>query len=141
MRRLLSAAAVLLLAACSGDPAGSGTTDVMVRTDRSEYDRGAIGEVPVTFTVANHTSGPISLLWCGSGAIAELQLLNDGEWMTTSPPFCPSIYSPVEVAPGASAGGVVFAPGPAGTYRLRVQYGAPGFQAARYGVSPIFRVR
>jgi hypothetical protein len=140
MRRLLSAAALLLLAACSGEMTSSATTGVAVQLDRAEYDRGATGEAPVRFTVTNHTSGTVSLQWCG-GVGAEMQLLSDGRWLTTLAASCLAVYEPVTLAPGQSADGTVFAPGPAGTYRLRVTYGAPGPAMAREALSPSFQLR
>jgi hypothetical protein len=137
MKRLLAAAA-LLLAACSGDPILTGTQDVTVQPDRAVYDRGNDGSVQVRFMVANYTAEVISIPTCG-GPLAELQRW-DGRWRTELPAVCIAIYGPLELASGATVEGVTLVAGP-GTYRLRLSYGAPGYQVVRHGVSPSFRVR
>lgn len=140
MRRLLSLAAAILLAACSGSSAASATRDVRVQPGRAEYDRGNIGVARVGFTVANHTADRISVQQCGGGVTAELQRLEGGAWRTESGDACLAVYAPLGVAPGATAEGDLSVAGP-GTYRLRVTYGAPGYQVVRHGVSPSFGVR
>ncbi|HEX8906089.1 MAG TPA: hypothetical protein VF771_14675, partial [Longimicrobiaceae bacterium] len=113
---------------------------VVVQTDRDVYVSGGVAEI--RFTITNRTADAVSIYQSGCGGpLAELQRRHDGAWETVLRPDCPGFFPPLQLAPGASVEGGVAPPPSSGTYRLRVPYGAPGFQVVRDGLSPSFIVR
>jgi hypothetical protein len=135
MKRLLCA--VVLLAACS-DPTGS--TGVRVRAESETIPAFRSDEVvTVRYTVTNATFTTIELSPCGERLTADVQRLEDGEWVTVGGMVCPlALLPPVELAPGESRTDSVQVTG-FGTWRVHIRYARGGDATA--AVSPSFQTR
>ncbi|SOD04104.1 hypothetical protein SAMN05216486_1247 [bacterium JGI 053] len=119
MRAVLSAAAALLLAACS-DASGP-ASGLRVETSKSVYPLPGTPTVTVPYSVRNTGSTPVGLANCGDGVAAELQRRSGGTWVTAAPIECPAfaVYAPIVLAPGEAAFGETEVT-VAGEYRIRV---------------------
>jgi|GEM_PF-4935490 len=141
MKAALSAALVLLLAACSESTGPAG--NLRVQTDRSVYSLPGgpgIPSVPVEFTVKNTSSFPVVLPNCGAGVLPELQRRQGGIWVDVGYQACPSfaVYAPLVLAPGETASGQTTLAEP-GVYRIRVAAAQEeGGDFSSYSISPIF---
>jgi hypothetical protein len=143
MKAALSAALVLLLAACSDSTGTAG--GVRVTTNHSVYSlsHGTYPEVGVKFIVKNTGSTTIALPDCGGSPVAELQQQQGAEWVTVvSGQICLPIYvsGPKHLAPGDLADGYLQVRA-AGAYRVRIEVldSADG-EPAHYIVSRTFVV-
>lgn len=118
MRNILSAAMLVLLAACS-DPTGSGPTDdVRVQTETRSY--ALHGDLTVPFTATNTTDEEVELLACGGTPVAGLQHRQGLRWVSHTGTVCPAnvMMAPIKLAPGASVTGEVHIHEVAGTFRI-----------------------
>jgi hypothetical protein len=144
MKAALSAALVLLLAACSESTGSAG--DLRVQTDKSVYSLPGgpgIPSVPVQFTVKNTGSFPVVLPNCGAGVLPELQRRQGTTWVDVGYQTCPAfaVYAPLVLAPGETASGQTTI-AEAGVYRIRVAAAQEeGGEFSSYAVSSNFKAR
>jgi trimethylamine:corrinoid methyltransferase-like protein len=121
MKRLLTAAAWLLLAGCGNPPlADENGTGVRVTT-AAAHNRAA----PIPFTVQNGTSATLQIPACGGQMQVVAERMAGGAWSVVPGAPCGDGVStaPVQLTPGAQAqGGKVIAS--AGQYRLRLVFTA-----------------
>jgi hypothetical protein len=144
MKAVLSAALVLLLAACSESTGAAG--NLHVQTDKSVYSLPGgpgIPAVPVQFTVKNTGSFSVVLPNCGAGVLPGLQRRQGATWVDVGYQACPAfaVYAPLVLAPGETASGQTNI-AEAGVYRIRVAAAEEeGGEFSSYSVSPIFEAR
>ena len=137
MRRILSAATLALLTACS-DPTGSATTDVRVETDKRTY----VATDPVVFTITNATGSPVELAACDGVPTISVERREDRRWPSAATSICPAnlLVTPVTMAPGATFSATLRIPGEIGTFRIVLPNLSRNTQEPR-AISPTFEIR
>ncbi|HEX8829779.1 MAG TPA: hypothetical protein VF705_01350 [Longimicrobium sp.] len=142
MKRILSAAVLTLLAACSN--ATGPDARVQVATDQRVYalPAGNGPGVTVGFTVRNTSDHAVRLVPCGATATAFVERRAGSAWTEVGPNACPlaSYAGPLELGPGQTVSGTVLTERVSGTYRLRVQLGER-ISGDDFATSPTFEVR
>ncbi|HET7229814.1 MAG TPA: hypothetical protein VFJ16_07425 [Longimicrobium sp.] len=142
MKRILSAAVLTLLAACSN--ATGPNARVQVATDQRVYalPAGNGPGVTVSFTVQNTSEQTVRLVPCGATATVFLEHREGSAWSEVGANACPLILytGPLELAPGETVSGTVRTDRVSGTYRLRAQLDE-SIGGEHFATSPTFEVR
>ncbi|HEU4559129.1 MAG TPA: hypothetical protein VFS20_14810 [Longimicrobium sp.] len=119
MKRVLSAAILALLAACSDPTSSRPSTDVRVETEKRSYVIVSNQMVRVAVTVTNRTLAGVELAACDGVPLVSFQRREDGRWPSGNI-ICPANLqmTPVTLAPGATFSATLSMENEPGTFRI-----------------------
>lgn len=142
-RTILAGALLALAAACAALPTEEAPGAVSATTHAAVHERDpSAPAVHVAFTIRNHGPDALSFGRCGTAVAAEVERRAADGWVQASAAVCPAHLPmvPLELPPGAEYESRVPVAEP-GRYRIRIPYGAPGWQYLRAATSNEFLVR
>lgn len=144
MKRSILAVALFLPGACAEQlPTAESSGPVSASTRAVAYERNPLtSSVQVRFTIRNHGSDVLSFGRCDQEVSAEVERRTPSGWTQVSSAVCPAHLPMValQLQPGGDYESRVSLR-EAGRYRIRLAYGAPGWQYMRTAYSNEFLVQ
>ena len=141
MKKIMFAAALVLLSACS-DATQPPLAGVLVTMTGNSFGRNpSTGIATVPYTVFNSTAAIIQVPICNQRVAAVVEKQNGAQWEVVSSPTCSEAPGsvPLQLQPGSRLSSEALLDVP-GRYRLRIPFTPGGQSVELESVSPEFDV-